>query len=151
EELGDLLFQIVFHAELATEAGQFTLADVARNVRDKLYARHPHVFDLSGAGPVEVDGAAGVEANWERIKRAEKWRDSAMDGIPSALPALLLALKTRERADRAGMAFPSVRSAVDKVREELGELEAEVPDGDVVGELGDLLFAAVGLAHELDV
>lgn len=151
EELGDLLFQIVFHAELATESGRFGLDDVARNVHDKLYARHPHVFAPDGQAPVSVDGAAGVEANWERIKRAEKSRESAMDGIPVALPALLLALKSHERADRAGLAFPSVASAAAKVREELAELEAELPDGDVAGELGDLLFAAAGLAHELDV
>jgi tetrapyrrole methylase family protein/MazG family protein len=151
EELGDLLFQIVFHAELATESGRFGLADVARNVHDKLHARHPHVFAPDGQERVEVDGARSVEANWERIKRAEKARRSAMDGIPGALPALLLALKSHERADRAGLAFPSVESAAAKVREELVELESELPDGAVADELGDLLFAAVGLAHELDV
>jgi tetrapyrrole methylase family protein/MazG family protein len=142
EELGDLLFQVVFHSELAAEAGQFTLADVARTVHDKLHARHPHVF-----GDVVVDGPAGVEANWERIKQAEKGRGSAMDGIPTALPGLLLARKVHERADRAGMPFPSVASAYDKVAEELDELRADPGDR----ELGDLLFAAVGLAHELGV
>lgn len=142
EELGDLLFQVVFHAELAAEEGQFTLADVARTVHDKLYARHPHVF-----GDVVVDGAGGVEANWERIKRAEKGRASAMDGIPAALPSLLLALKVHERSERAGMPFPSVESAFAKVAEELAEVRADPGPG----ELGDLLFAAVGLAHELDV
>jgi tetrapyrrole methylase family protein/MazG family protein len=157
EELGDLLFQIVFHAELATESGEFGLDDVARNVHDKLYARHPHVFAPPGEERVVVDGASGVEANWERIKRAEKSRESAMDGIPVALPALLFALKSHERAARAGMPFPSVASAAGKVREELAELEAELPDvGDprrerLEDELGDLLFAAVGLAHELDI
>jgi tetrapyrrole methylase family protein/MazG family protein len=151
EELGDLLFQIVFHAELATESGRFGLADVARNVHDKLYARHPHVFPSEGGALVDVDGARDVEANWERIKRAEKARTSAMDGIPGALPALLLSYKSHERADRAGLSFPSVESAVAKVREELAEVEAEVPGGAVEAELGDLLFAAVGLAHELDV
>jgi tetrapyrrole methylase family protein/MazG family protein len=142
EELGDLLFQVVFHCELAAEAGQFTLADVARTVHDKLYGRHPHVF-----GDVEVDGPEGVEANWDRIKREEKGRSSAMDGIPGGLPALLLALKAHERADRAGMPFPSVESAFGKVAEELAELQADPG----ARELGDLLFATTGLAHELDV
>jgi tetrapyrrole methylase family protein/MazG family protein len=142
EELGDLLFQVVFHAELAAEEGQFTLADVARRVHDKLYARHPHVF-----GDVVVDGPGGVEANWDRIKRAEKGRASAMDGIPRALPSLLLALKVHERSERAGMPFPSVESAFAKVAEELEEVRVD-PGPD---ELGDLLFATVGLAHELDV
>src|SRR5207237_10863462 len=86
EELGDLLFQVVIHATLAAEEGEFTLADVARGVHDKLVGRHPHVF-----GQVEADTASQVVANWEQIKKAEKGRDSVMDGIPSSLPALLYA------------------------------------------------------------
>ena len=91
EELGDLLFQIVFHATLATEAGAFALADVARGIHDKLVHRHPHVF-----GEVEVDGADEVVANWEQIKKAEKGRESVFDGIPADLPALLYALKVTQ-------------------------------------------------------
>ena len=98
EELGDLLFQIVFHATLATEAGQFTLADVARTVNDKLRLRHPHVF-----GDVEVAGADDVVANWEQIKKVEKGRDSVFDGIPDALPALLFALKVQKKAAILGL------------------------------------------------
>ncbi len=142
EELGDLMFQVVFHAELAAEEGRFTLADVAREVHAKLVARHPHVF-----ADLKVDGPVAVEANWEAIKRAEKGRRSAMDGLPPALPALLLALKSHERAARAGMPFPSVDSAFAKVAEELGEVRADPGES----ELGDLLFASVGLAHELGV
>jgi tetrapyrrole methylase family protein/MazG family protein len=142
EELGDLLFQVVLHAELATEEGRFTLADVARGIHEKLEARHPHVF-----GEVEIESAAGVEASWDRLKRAEKGRASAMDGIPGALPALLLALKVHERAARGGMPFPTLESAYEKVAEELAETRAK-PDET---EVGDLLFAAVGLANELGV
>jgi tetrapyrrole methylase family protein / MazG family protein len=142
EELGDLLFQVVFHAELAAEQGRFRLADVARTVHDKLHARHPHVF-----GDVEVHGAEGVEANWERLKQAEKQRASAMDGIPAGLPALLVALKTHERAHRAGMPFAAGPDAFAEVAGELDELRADPG----ARELGDVLFAAVGLAAGLDV
>ncbi len=97
EELGDLLFQIVFHAELAAESGEFTIADVARTVHDKLVARHPHVF-----GEVVADDAAAVVSNWERIKKVEKGRSSIMDGIPAALPSLVLSEQVLKKADRSG-------------------------------------------------
>lgn len=93
EELGDLLFQILFHSQLATEAGQFTIADVAVNVHDKLRARHPHVF-----GDVEAIDADAVVANWEQIKKSEKGRASVFDGVPDAIPALLYALKVQKKA-----------------------------------------------------
>lgn len=99
EELGDLLFQIVFHARLGAEAGRFTLADVAQRIHDKLVARHPHVF-----GDVEVDGdPRRVEANWDVIKKEEQGRASTFDGIPSALPALARTAKLLTRAERAGI------------------------------------------------
>jgi tetrapyrrole methylase family protein/MazG family protein len=98
EELGDLLFQIVFHTTLATEAGAFGLGDVARGVHDKLVHRHPHVF-----GQVEVDGADDVVANWEQIKKAEKGRSSIFDGLPADLPALLYALKVAKKAASLGV------------------------------------------------
>lgn len=98
EELGDLLFQIVFHATLATEAGAFGLAEVARGVHDKLVSRHPHVF-----GEVAVDGADDVVANWEQIKKAEKGRESVFDGIPAQLPALLYATKVIKKAAALGV------------------------------------------------
>lgn len=98
EELGDLLFQIVFHTTLATEAGAFGLGDVARGVHDKLVHRHPHVFGL-----VEVDGADDVVANWEQIKKAEKGRSSIFDGLPADLPALLYALKVAKKAASLGV------------------------------------------------
>ena len=102
EELGDLLFQVVFHAAIAAEAGHFTLADVARGIHDKLERRHPHVF-----GDLAADSADDVVANWEQIKAAEKGRSSVMDGIPGSLPALAYAAKVLSRAERVGVAGPS--------------------------------------------
>jgi tetrapyrrole methylase family protein/MazG family protein len=139
EELGDLLFQIVFHTALATEAGAFDLADVARGVHEKLVHRHPHVF-----GTVEVDGADDVVANWEAIKKAEKGRDSVFDGIPSHLPALLYALKVHKKAD--GVA-PSLTAALPTPLAAVQAAQAG-PDDDSVGAL---LLAAVALAREADV
>ncbi|MEM7142451.1 MAG: nucleoside triphosphate pyrophosphohydrolase [Actinomycetota bacterium] len=143
EELGDLLYQIFFHARLASERGAFTVADVAEGIHDKLVVRHPHVF-----GDVDADEADTVVANWEAIKRAEKGRESAMDGIPSALPALLYALKAQKRA--AGVGFdwdggPEVAYA--DVEDEL----AEVREDPCEAEVGDLLFAAVQVARRLDI
>ncbi|MCP3989501.1 MAG: nucleotide pyrophosphohydrolase [Actinomycetia bacterium] len=99
EELGDVWFQVLFHTELATEAGQFTIADVARTLHDKLVGRHPHVF-----GEVSVEGTDQIVSNWEQIKQEEKERASALDGVPGSLPALSLAAKILERARRSGAA-----------------------------------------------
>ena len=99
EELGDLLFQVVFHARIAADDGRFDLADVTRGIHDKLRHRHPHVFGPeSGGGPVGVDGSADVVANWDRIKQVEKGRESVLDGIPPTLPALAIAQKVVRRA-----------------------------------------------------
>ena len=98
EELGDLLFQIVFHARLADEAGRFDLADVARGVHDKLVHRHPHVF-----GDVDADSADEVVSNWEAIKKSEKGRSSVTEGIPAALPALMLTGKLARKARSVGV------------------------------------------------
>jgi tetrapyrrole methylase family protein/MazG family protein len=141
EELGDLLFQVVFHATLAAEAGQFTLADVATTVHDKLYRRHPHVF-----GDVDVGGADDVVRNWEQIKKEEKGRESVFEGIPSALPALLLASKIQRKADTLadlGVEIPPSPS-FDVLEESIHEL----PDAESVGEL---LFALTRLAHQAGV
>ncbi|MDP9072116.1 MAG: nucleoside triphosphate pyrophosphohydrolase [Actinomycetota bacterium] len=142
EELGDLLFQVCFHATLAAEAGQFTLADVARGVHDKLVHRHPHVF-----GSLEAETAGQVMANWERIKQVEKARESVMDGIPPALPSLLYAHKVQRRAASVGFDWDSVEGAYPKVTEELAELRADPGEE----ELGDLLFAVVNVARHLDL
>ena len=139
EELGDLLYQIFFHARLAAERGAFSVADVARGIHDKLVDRHPHVF-----GDVIASDSETVLSNWEAIKRDEKGRNSAMDGIPSALPALLLALKVQKRA--AGVGFdweggPEIAYA--DVADELAEVKEDPSEHEV----GDLLFAAVQVAR----
>lgn len=140
EELGDLLFQVCFHATLAAEEGHFTLADVARGIHDKLVHRHPHVF-----GDVQADTAGQVVANWDRIKTVEKGRDSVMDGIPAALPSLLQAAKVQRRAASLGFDWASVEGAYPKVAEELAELRADPSEE----ELGDLLFSVVNVARHL--
>ena len=110
EELGDLLYQIVFHSVLAAEAGQFTLADVARGIHDKLKSRHPHVFGPFDSDLIEVEDADEVLVNWEAIKREQKGRDSVMDGIPPGLPALLFADKVIHKARSVGV-VPDVDTA----------------------------------------
>jgi tetrapyrrole methylase family protein/MazG family protein len=149
EELGDLLFQVAFHARLAAEEGAFTLADVARNVHDKLVHRHPHVF-----GDVRADTPGQVMQNWEQIKKAEKGRESIMDGIPGDLPSLLHAHKVQRKAATVGFDWPSVDDVYPKVAEELEEVRsaaAEADPGRRDDEVGDLLFAVVNLARHLDV
>ena len=140
EELGDVLFQVVFHATLAAEDGEFTLADVARRIHDKLVGRHPHVFGTREAGTAEQ-----VMRNWEEIKKEEKGRESVMDGIPSALPSLQYASKVQRKAASAGFDWGAVDDVYPKVAEELAELRAEPSEE----ELGDLLFAVVNVARHL--
>jgi tetrapyrrole methylase family protein / MazG family protein len=149
EELGDLLFQIYFHATLAAEAGAFTVADVARGIHDKLVARHPHVF------------AGAEKGDWEQMKKAEKGRSSVMEGIPGHLPSLLYAEKIQRKAATLGFDWPDVSGAWEKVPEELAELAeavaavaGPVPEGgdpDVIDELGDVLFSVVNVARHLHV
>ena len=134
EELGDLLFQVAFHARLATEEGAFTLADVARGVHDKLVARHPHVF-----GDVSAETADEVVANWEQIKKLEKGRASVFDGVPAALPALLYATKVQKKAESIGL-------VPDRASRPGG-----TDDPDELGELGELLWEVVDRARRLGV
>ena len=149
EELGDLLFQVFFHATLAAEEGLFDLAGVARGIRLKLVHRHPHVF-----GDVEARTAGAVMRNWEQIKQAEKGRTSLMDGIPSHFPSLLYAHKAQRKAASVGFDWDSVAGAWPKMAEETAELAAamagDAPEA-VAEELGDLLFAVVNVARHLDV
>ncbi len=158
EELGDLLFQVYFHAILAAEEGRFTLADVARGVHDKLVARHPHVF-----GDVTAETADDVATNWEAIKKAEKGRTSVTEGIPAALPALALAAKLQRKATAIGMVLPTLADEATRVAGAVARLSdpdrpygAPVADGEggareFADEVGDLLFAAVGVARALGV
>ncbi len=150
EELGDLLMLLLFHARIAQESGHFDIDDVCRGIAEKMVRRHPHVF----ASTPEIQ-AEEVARQWERIKLEEKnrpARTSALDGIPRGLPALARARKTVQRAAQAGFAWPDADSALAKVREELGEFEEALESGQegrTEQELGDLLFAAVGLARTL--
>jgi tetrapyrrole methylase family protein/MazG family protein len=153
EELGDLLFQVFFHATLAAEQGWFTLADVARVIHDKLVHRHPHVFGDVAAGTAEQ-----VLVSWEQIKKAEKGRDSIMDGVPGDLPSLLYAHKLQRKAASVGFDWDDVEGALPKVTEELGELrgamalsDSEASEREIEAELGDLLFAVVNVSRHLDV
>jgi tetrapyrrole methylase family protein/MazG family protein len=149
EELGDLLFQVFFHATLAAEDGLFTVADVARGIHDKLVHRHPHVF-----GDVQADTPGQVMTNWEQIKQAEKGRASIMDGIPGHLPSLLYAHKVQRKAASVGFDWEDVAGAWPKIAEEVAELAAAMSGGaigDVSDELGDLLFAVVNVARHLHV
>jgi tetrapyrrole methylase family protein / MazG family protein len=144
EELGDLLLQVVFHATLASETGVFGIEEVAETIRRKLIARHPHVF-----GDVEASTAEQVLANWDRLKTAEKGRESLLDGVPPALPALARADSLQRRAAGAGFDWPDLAGVIAKVHEELGEVLA--PDADHTHEVGDLLFSVVNLARRLEV
>ncbi len=152
EELGDALLQVVFHAQLASETGDFDANDVIGKIVSKLVRRHPHVF-----GTVEVAGSAEVLANWEQIKRAEKaddadWRPSALDGVPKGLPALMQAMEISKRAVKVGFEWPDFDSVMAKFDEETAELKAELaaetPDkARIFAELGDLLFTLVQVAR----
>jgi len=150
EELGDLLLQVILHAQLAAEEGAFDLTDVYRSISSKLIRRHPHVF-----GDVQVSGVGQVLANWERIK-AEERSDAGRDGSPfagvaRALPALPASREIQERASALGWDWPTVEGVWEKVREELGELRAAADDDERVRELGDLLFVLVNLARWLGI
>ena len=157
EELGDLLLQVVYHARMAEEAGDFAFAEVAEAISDKMIRRHPHVF-----GAEEVTDAEGQTARWETIKAAEraaKGGDSpekagALHGIPVGMPALTRAAKLTRRAARVGFDWPSTLEVMDKLREEVGELEVEIASGDIEkarAELGDLMFVCANLARKLEV
>ena len=147
DELGDVLLQVVFHSTMAREAGAFDVEDVAERLREKLVRRHPHVF-----GKVEVANAQEVLQNWERIKQAEKQRVSLMDDVPPGLPGMERAAKLQRRAATVGFDWVGPARVMDKVREEMSELDEAL--GDRVAaehELGDLLFSAVNLARHLHV
>ena len=155
EELGDLLYQVEFHATIAEQEGRFTIADVASGIHDKLVRRHPHVF-----GETAVEGTDEVLANWDEIKRAEKSRTSVFDGIPRSMPALAYAAKVGTKASRVGFDWPDVSGAFRKIAEETAELADAISDGAApdagrstrsAEELGDLLFAIVNVARHLDI
>ena len=158
EELGDLLFQIVFHAQIGTDTGLFTLDDIARQVTDKMIERHPHVF-----GDRDANSADKVLKNWETDKAAKREAQAkaegrslgALDGVSTALPAATRAVKLQNRAARVGFDWVDTQDIIAKIHEEADELKAEI---DIVGnhdaiedELGDLFFALVNLARRIKV
>ena len=152
EELGDLLVHILFHCELASEKNHFNAMQVADGATEKLIRRHPHVF-----GNEKAETVNDVLVNWEKIKQKEgkeKKRDSILDGLPKALPALVKSLRISEKASRVGFDWPSQDGVVEKIEEELGELKSAMDKKDSLeteSELGDLLFAICNLGRFLKI
>lgn len=151
EELGDLLFQVVFHAQIAFEAGEFTMGDVIRGISTKLIRRHPHVF-----GALELEDVEGVILNWERLKAAEresenKGERSLLDGVPLNLPSLSQSQAYQSRASRIGFDWHEINGVFEKIGEELSEIRTASNDLERENELGDLLFVIVRLADWYNV
>ncbi|MCU1321365.1 MAG: MazG family protein [Acidobacteriaceae bacterium] len=160
DELGDLLLQVLFYSQMASEAGYFTLAEVAESLNAKLIRRHPHIF-----GDALAADSDAVLRNWEQIKRSEKKNTlpngeapkQMLDEIPRSMPALLEASKLGSRAAKVGFDWPDATGLFDKLQEEIAELKAELPDAEsksasnaaLEEELGDVLFTAVNLARHL--
>ena len=168
DELGDLLLQVLFYAQIASDAGYFDISDVARNLNAKLIRRHPHIFPVEGK-LTDAKDSASVLRNWEQIKRDEKLEaaalgaqsdalsTSALDDIPRSMPAMLEAGKLGSRAAKVGFDWPDAQGLFAKLQEEIAELQVEVGKSDpdqhelLQEELGDLLFTAVNLARHLKV
>jgi MazG family protein len=153
DELGDLLLQVVFHARMAQEQGSFAFDDVATAICDKMVRRHPHVFGDASFESVEAQSEA-----WEDIKAEERGQKartkSLLDDVPRGLPALTRAVKLSKRAARVGFVWPTTQGVLDKLHEEIGELEHEIEVGDMGkarDELGDLLFVCANLARDLGI
>lgn len=144
EELGDLLLQVVFHSELASERGDFDFDEVARGISEKLVRRHPHVFGESGAGDSEA-----VLRQWDEIKRVEKGTEAEayLHGTGHGLPALLRAAKLQKKAGKVGFDWPDEAGVLDKIREEIAEVESAATPEAAAEEIGDLLFSVVNLAR----
>src|SRR5579871_4732611 len=152
DELGDLLFQVVYHARMAEEAGQFAFADVAKAIADKMIRRHPHVF-----GEAALRDAAAQTTAWEQQKTAERAaraKTGTLAGVPAGLPALTRAAKLTARAARVGFDWPDAEAVLAKLDEEVAEVRAELPAAQrdrLSDEVGDLLFVLANLARKLDL
>ena len=146
EEFGDLLLQIVLNAQIGFEEGEFSSSQVIKGIYDKIIRRHPHVF-----GEVKVDGVNGVLQNWEKLKeqerREKKETKGLLDGVPAALPALSQSQEYQDRAARVGFDWPEIEGVLEKIAEEIREVEEALSPEDVAEELGDLFFALVNLAR----
>lgn len=148
EEMGDLLLQVVFHARIAEERGAFGIDDVVEGISQKLVRRHPNVF-----GNVKIETAEEQSVNWEKIKKAEG-KNSTIDGVPKALPALLRAKRIQQKASTTGFDWNDIKPVWQKVDEELAELKAACAAGnsdEIKDEFGDVLFSLVNLARFLDL
>ncbi len=153
EELGDLLLQIVLNAQIASENGDFTMGEVLEGINRKIIHRHPHVFK-----DTQLDGVEGVLKNWEKLKEDERKQNGVdeekglLDGAPRSIPALSLAQEYQDRAARVGFDWPSIVPVIEKVHEELLEVEQAENEEELTRELGDLLFAVVNLVrwHKVD-
>jgi MazG family protein len=144
EELGDVLLQVVLHAQMASEEGRFDFDQIADRIADKLVLRHPHVF-----GDKKLSTSEAVLRQWDVIKRSEKQeRASTLDGVPRTLPALARAQKVQVKAARAGFDWPEAHDVVAKIREEISEIETAKDTGGLSEELGDLLFSIVNFARK---
>jgi ATP diphosphatase len=152
DELGDLLFQVVYHAQMAQEQGKFGFAGVAAAIADKMVRRHPHVFGAAAARDAAAQSSAWEEQ--KRAERAERRETGTLAGIPIGLPALTRAEKLTRRAARVGFDWPDAAAVLDKLDEEIAELRAELPASDparLADEVGDLLFVLANLARKLDL
>jgi len=147
EEFGDLLLQIVLQAQIANEEGQFNVNQVIQGIRSKIVRRHPHVF-----GDLKLDGVDGVLANWEKLKEAERKNNGQkekglLDGVPVALPALSQAQEYQDRAARVGFDWTDIEGVLDKIKEEIEEIENAETDFELASEIGDLFFVLVNFAR----
>jgi tetrapyrrole methylase family protein/MazG family protein len=146
-ELGDLLMQIVFHARIANENDSFELADVIRDINEKLIRRHPHVFKGE-----KVDGTQGVLSNWEEIKKGERGREkSVLSGVPPQMPSLAYSQEIQARAARLGFDWEEDRDVIEKIAEEATEIATSTNKEEKAAEYGDLLFAIANLARRQNI
>ncbi len=146
DELGDLLLQLVLHAQIAAEAGEFELADVLTGISKKMVHRHPHIF-----GSEEVSDAGEVVFNWEALKREERGSDSILASVPKEMPALGYSQSIQHRVDQVGFDWPDVDGVIDKLTEEVSEFKEAGNDQEKADEFGDLLFTLVNVARRFGI
>lgn len=146
KELGDLMLHMVFYSRIGSEKAAFDVTDVLNQVCDKLIRRHPHIY-----GDVNAEDEETVKANWEKIKLTEKGNQSVLGGVPKSLPALVKAMRIQEKARGAGFDWDRQEQVWEKVKEEMGEFEAETEQEKQAGEFGDLLFSLINYARFVDI